>query len=828
VEAGSAAARQTRLPESEALEQGDGNHRAQVLGGGPGHHRLSDGVDLQAPDQLPIPLASLCLAFAVGVGAVYLLPGLPPRWVALPLAGLALGLIWLPWPRSARPLGLGLLGALWALLQAGALLWTPFPPELVRAPLVIEGRIASIPADTGLAQRFLFRVERTLVGARDTEPSEVPFRGLVRLAWYRGPREIKVGERWRLPVRLKPSHGFANPGGFDYERWLFEQRVVATGNLRKTGMGPLLLDPGPGRYALDRLRQRLAGHLASVLKDHSALGLVQALTIGERSGFEPQDWEVLTRTGTNHLVAISGLHVGLIAAAAFFLVRRLWALSPRLALALAAPRAGALGAVAAALVYSGLAGFAVSTQRALIMLAVVLAAVVWERTLRPWHALSLALAGVLLADPGAVLSYGAWLSFGAVAVLLFSLGGRLPSRGLWTRWGRAQWAVGIGLLPLLLALFGRASLISPLVNLVAVPIFSLVLLPMVLATSLLSLIPGLGAPLVWAADLLAWCVKGLEQVAAWPWAAATLSERPWWVWAAAGLGMVLLLTPRGLPARWLGLVLGLPVLLLRPPVPGLGEAWVTLLDVGQGLSAVIRTRDGTLVFDTGPGFDSGFNTGSLVVAPFLLARGVPRVDVLVLSHADRDHAGGAQGLISRLPVGRILSGEPDDLALPGVEPCRAGQGWDWSGVRFRFLHPGEPAGEGNDASCVLRIEAGGRAVLLPGDIGRTVEARLAREFPRALASDVLVAGHHGSATSTGAPFLDAVGPSLVLYSSGYANSFGFPARVVRERVAARGIPALDTSVSGAIELRIGAGGSIRGPWAWREQARRLWTHRTPE
>jgi len=828
VNGGAATSRSTRHSLAEAVGEVDDRHHPPPHSGGRRESPEPDGAARKVRGARSLSLASLGLAFAVGVGAFYLLPQVPPRWVALPLAGLALLSLSLPWSRLAKPLGLAVLGVLWALLQAGTLAWSPFPEDLARRPLIIEGRVASIPADTGFAKRFLFRVERTLVEDRHGGLSEVPFRGLVRLSWYRGPADLWVGERWRLPARLKPPHGFSNPGGFDYERWLFEQRVAATGNLRRAGTDPLLLDPGPGGHRLDRLRQKLAIHLSGVLQDHPALGLVQALTIGERSAFEPQDWEILTRTGTNHLVAISGLHVGLIAAAAYFLVCRLWGLSPRLVLALAAPRAGALGAIFAALAYAGLAGFAVSTQRALVMLAVVLAALIWARTLRPWHAFSLALAGVLLVDPGAVLSYGAWLSFGAVAVLLFALGGRLPGRDLGTRWGRAQWVVGIGLLPLLLALFGRASLISPLVNLVAVPFFSLVLLPMVLVTGLLSLIPGLGAPLVWVADLLAWCIQGLEHVAAWPWVAASLSERPWWVWASAALGMGLLLAPHGLPGRWLGLVLALPVLLLRPPAPGPGEAWVTLLDVGQGLSAVIRTRDGVLVYDTGPGFDSGFNTGTLVVVPFLLARGVERVDALVLSHADRDHTGGAAGLLGRLPVARILSGEPEAVGLATVEPCRAGQGWEWSGVRFRFLHPGELPGEGNDASCVLRIEAGGRSVLLPGDIGRTVEARLVREQWHALASDVLVAGHHGSATSSGSRFLDAVGPSLVLYSAGYANPFGFPAREVRERVAMRGIRALSTGRSGAIELHLDADGSVHGPWSWRERAGRLWTHRVPE
>jgi len=364
-----------------------------------------------------------------------------------------------------------------------------------------------------------------------------------------------------------------------------------------------------------------------------------------------------------------------------------------------------------------------------------------------------------------------------------------------------------------------------LVNLVAEPLFTLVLFPLVLAVSVLSLVPGLTLPLVLTAHLLDACLDLLAWVAAWPWAAAALPQGPPWVWPAAFAGVVLLLAPRGLPGRWLGLPLLVPLVAARVPGPAPGEAWFTLLDVGQGLAAVVRTRDGTLVFDTGPGYESGFNTGSLVVAPFLAAQGVGRVDLLVLSHADRDHRGGAEGLLERMPAGRILSGEPDAVGIPAVEPCWAGEGWEWSGVRFRFLHPDRAGETDNDASCVLRVQAGGRSILLPGDITGAVEARLAREQREALRSDVLVAGHHGSATSTSAAFLDAVSPGLVLYAAGYANHFGFPAPEVRERVEARGIAALNTGNMGAVELRLGADGVIQGPSAWRERAGRLWTHR---
>jgi competence protein ComEC len=755
------------------------------------------------------------LAFAAGVAAFHVLPQMPPIWLgaclALP-ALLAWRLVWLRLPC------LFLLGVFWAQFNACALLCDPFPDDLARVPLVLEGRIASIPVRTDFATRFLFQVERTL---QDHHP--IPFQGLVRLSWHEGAPALKAGERWRFPVRLKPRHGYANPGGFDFERWLFERGVMATGNLRR-GDGLERLDAGAGAYWLNRWRQGIGEHLARVLGTARTLGLVQALTIGETSGFTPDDWEIFTLTGTSHLIAISGLNVGMIAGVFLFLVRWLWSRSERLTLALAAPRAGALAGILAALIYAGLAGFSVSTQRALIMLSVVLGAVFWMRTLRPYHALTLALVAILVVDSGAVLSSGFWLSFAAVAMLLFNLGQRLPRRDLWTRWGRAQWAVTIGLLPLLLSLFGRVSLIAPVVNLVAVPLFAL-LLPLVLIASLSSLLPGGDWPLLMTAELLGWCMDGLAWLAKLSWAATTLPAPPPWAWAVSVIGVLLLLAPRGLPGRWLGLVLLLPLVALRPPAPAPGEVWFTLLDVGQGLAAVARTASGTLVFDTGPGFSSGFNTGSAVVAPFLLAQGIKRIDRLIVSHADRDHAGGLAGLAERIAIGHIQSGEPDALKFPGVEPCQAGEGWNWSGVSFLFLHPQQTGGSDNNASCVLRIATGDRSILMTGDVEQRVERLLADRLGSALRSDILIAGHHGSATSSSAQFLQAVAPELVLFSAGYANHFGFPPEEVRARVAGQGSGMLNTAITGAIEIRLDAEGRITGPSGWRAQSGRLWTHR---
>jgi competence protein ComEC len=728
--------------------------------------------------------------------------------------GLAAAALRLRWP---RPVLFAAGGALWAQVHACVLLCDPFPEELARKDIQVQGQVASLPERRDRAVRFLFRIDQALRDGR-----EIGLSGLVRLSWYGDAPLLRAGERRAMTVRLKPPHGFSNPGGFDYERWLFQEGVRATGYVRDADETKLL-DPGPGLYVVDRWRQRLKDRLLEGLAGAPASELILALVLGDRTGMSPEQWDVLTRTGTNHLIAISGLHVGLVAASLFFLVRWLWSRSARAVVLLAAPRAGALGALAGALVYSALAGFAVSTQRALIMLAVVLAALFWSRTLRPLTGIAFALAGVLLVDPQAVLSYGFWLSFGAVAVLLYALGNRLTDRGLWARWGQAQWVVAIGLLPLLLLSFGRASLVAPLVNLLAVPLFSLVLLPLVLISAMIELVSGLSAPLQWMAAVLTWLLELLTAAAAWEWASASISSRPAWAWVAAFAGAFLLLSPRGLPGRWLGVPLLLPLAFVRPPGPGPGEAWLRLLDVGQGLSVVVRTAGHTLVYDTGPGFSGGFNTGSAVVLPFLREVGVDRIDTLVLSHGDRDHTGGFDGLVAGVEVGRILAGEPGEVADPRALPCLAGQRWTWDGVEFEILYPNRTGLSGNNSSCVLRVAAGGSSVLLPGDIERRAEAVLIRDKADQLGSTLLVAAHHGSATSSSRELLAAVSPRWVLYASGYADRFGFPSPEVRQRVAEVGAGELDTANVGAIWFGL-SGEGLEGPRLHREDQRRIWSH----
>ncbi len=769
-------------------------------------------------DRREFDIQPASLGFALGVLLLLQMPQLPPAWMAPLLATGLLSLCWIP--AAQRWLLPPLLGLAWAWGHAAWQLDRRLEADLQGIDLVMTGVVRGLPEQTGGRARFLLEVE-SLEGA----PESKRFQGMARLSWYRSPPELLSGERWRLKVRLKQPHGFANPGAFDYEGWLYREGVGATGYV-KADPGNLPL--GHGGPSLDRFRQGLAGRLDQVLGRTRAAGLARALILGDRGGLDNRQWEALTRTGTNHLVAISGLHVGIVGGLAFFLMRFLWRGSRFLAQRLAADRAAAVAAMGAAFGYAALAGFAVSTQRALIMLAVLFAAVLLRRNPRPQAGLSLALGAVLIVDPMAGLSPGFWLSFGAVAVLAYGMLRRVGRSGFAWRWGRAQWLVAVGLAPLVLLLFGRVSLAAPLVNLLAVPLFSLLLLPAVLLGAVLLFATGLEFPLVYSVWVLEAAYSGLERLADLHWVAWSLPDKPLWVWLSACAAVVLLLAPRGLPGRWLGLVALLPLASVQPPTPPPGGFRFTLLDVGQGLAAVVQTQHHLLVYDTGPGFPSGFNTGDAVVAPFLRAQGLARVDTLVVSHADIDHAGGVAGLLGRIPADRILAGEPREMKGRDAEQCRGGMSWEWDGVDFQVLHPRAPfPTEGNDRSCVLRVSSSAGALLLTGDAPSKVERELARRYGQGLRSQVLVAGHHGSSTSSSAVLLDAVRPHWVLFSAGYRNRYGFPRRDVLERVREHGARLASTVSGGALTMEFVPGNGPVSPTPYRSTHPRYWRHRPP-
>ena len=755
------------------------------------------------------------VAFVVGVLILQFQAELPVLlWASLfPLALLALRLSWLRLPLFCC------LGFLWALMHAYWLLGSALDPLLESKDVHVEGVIVSLPEQRGKRVRFQFKVEKL-----HYQDERYPTPGQIQLNWYRNAPLLKVGEQWRLQVRLRRPHGFMNPGGFDYEGWLFRERVGATGYVRDALENQKLAD-GNSRYILQSLRQTLRDRIYQAVTNSSVAGIIVALVIGDRSGLSREQWDLLARTGTNHLVAISGLHVGIVAGLVFFLFRWLWSRSSRLSLYLPAPQAAAVSALLVALFYAALAGFAVPTQRALIMLAVVMGGILLRRQQRASHVLSLALLLVVFIDPQAVMSAGFWLSFVAVGVILYGLSGHISREGGWQKWGQVQWVVTVGLAPLLLAWGMQVSLFAPLVNMIAVPLFSLFVVPMALLSSLMLLLSdGLGGLMLWPlAWLLETAVGLLAVVAAQSYAAWELGGIPTWTWLPVVIGVLLLLAPAGLPGRWLGIIFLLPLLLVRPQQPVAGELWFTLLDVGQGLSAVIQTQRHTLVFDTGARFSDDFDAGSAVVAPFLHELGVSHVDRLVLSNADNDHAGGAPKLVEKIPVHEILSGEPDEIAWGSARQCTNKERWAWDGVTFRFLYPVQKnQKQGNNASCVLLVESAAGRILLTADIEKEVESWLLNNVPEQLAADIVQVPHHGSKTSSTRGFVSAVSPDYALVSAGYRNRYRFPRPEIVQRWKAVNAVLLNTAEQGAIRYRLHPTEGIVGPNSYRIDAKRYW------
>ena len=654
------------------------------------------------------------LAFLAGILLFNQLPDLPGVLLYYTaLAGSILIFI-----RKARWLGFLCAGFCWMHWHAVGILTHRLPESVAGQDVVVIGQIVTVPEKTAERLRFEFNVRELLF-----QDKKIPFHGRVRLSWYYRDEPLTVGDEWQLRVRLKPPHGLMNPGGFDYERWLFRKHINATGYVRAKSE-QILITRHPWQHPVDRARQHIKNTLSEYFSDNQYKGILQALAVGIRDDIPQAQWHVLTATGTNHLMAISGLHIGLVAGLAWFATRRLWAFSGRLVLWSPSTRAGSVSAMIAAIVYAALAGFSVPTQRALIMLLVILLFKWFYRRIFPAHVLSWALIAVLVFDPLSAMEPGFWLSFTAVAVIFYGMNRRINRqqsgfKKWWWQWGRVQWLVAVGLLPFMLILFGQFSVYSAFANLVAVPWMSLAVIPLTLAGTLLGLIfPSVGMFILkLATELLSWLWIYLQWLSELPGVLWLQVNPPVWTIAAGISGILLLLAPKGIPGRWLGLFWCLPMLLWMPEKPQSGEAWVTLLDVGQGLSAVVQTQHHSLVFDTGPGRND-FDTGDAVVVPFLRQGGIKKVDMLMLSHGDNDHSGGAASILSSVSVARVVGSEILNTLPVDQEKCHEGQGWDWDGVHFQLLNPSlQTPHKGNNNSCVLRVEAGGKSVLLTGDIG---------------------------------------------------------------------------------------------------------------
>ena len=784
------------------------------------------------------------ISFALGVCLLQQQARLPPLVWAL----LLLPLLWLWWrlgPRAADGRGGKVVAALLvSALFAGAgvfyaAAWAQLrladrlAPQWEGVDLRVTGVVAGLPQPFERGARFDFDVEQV-------EPAQAHLPRRIALAWYSGTsREefqdiafIRAGERWRFSVRLRRPHGSANPHGFDYESWLLQRAIGATGYVRPGDKARLDdLVPRPA-YLIERGREILRERHWDTLAGYPYAGVLVALAIGDQNAIDARLWQLFARTGVSHLMSISGLHVTMVASLFAALVHWLWRRSLALTLALPARKTSALAGFLAALGYCLIAGFAVPAQRTLYMVGVVALALWANRISSVSRVLCLALLLVLLLDPWAVLAPGFWLSFGAVAVILYVATGRLrQEHGLVSgnrllQWGRIQWAITLALAPLLLVWFQQMSLVSPLANAVAIPLVSLLVTPLALAGSVL--------PLDFILDLAHAAMAGqiwfLEWCAGLPAAVWQQHAPAAWTVVLALAGCVWMLLPRGVPARWLGLPLMLPMFTVVPPGPAAGGLWLTVLDVGQGLAIFAQTERHALLYDAGPAYSAEADSGSRVILPFLRASGVARLDAMVISHDDNDHAGGAASVLSGLPVGVLYSSLSEThaawRAATGYRlPCSAGQVWDWDGVRFETLHP--TAGsyaigmiKPNDRSCVLKLTTAHGAVLLTGDIEARSEEELLERAREQLRADVLVVPHHGSRTSSTDEFVAAVQPRWAVLPVGYRNRFGHPQEEAVERYRASGAQMLRTDSSGAVLVRLdGEGISVQ---SYRGLRRRYW------
>jgi len=757
---------------------------------------------------------TVALALLAGVLLVQAWPRLPSVWICLPLIVLALAWAWrCPRWRWLCALPLGVAWALWCGTQA---MQARLPRALEGRDVLVVGSLDGLPLARTDASRFTLRVESAQLDGRP-----LALRGLLTVSWYEGAPPLAPCTRWRLLLRLKRPRALLDPGSTDSERSALERGIVATGYVREDEGNRRL--PGP-RWCVDGTRAAIARGIAARVHDPHDAALLRAFAVGDTRGLGQQDWAVARANGVSHLIAISGFHVGVAAVFGVWLAWLVYAWWPPAALRLPRPQAQAAAALLFAVVYSALAGFGLPTVRTLLMIAVVALARCSRRGSSGAQSLALAMIAILLADPLAVLAPGFWLSFVGVAFLILCL--QAQGRG-WRAFlhelSAGQLLMTVALLPLTLWFFGQASLVGALSNLVAVPMVSFVIVPCALFGMLLLLLcPPLAAPVLWLAARIVHAQWWLfERMATWPGAHWYLPAVQLHALLLAVVGALWMFMPRGVPLRWLGAVLFLPLLLPPRSTPADGAFRLWVLDVGQGLAVLVRTHDHLLVYDTGARYPSGFDLGEAVVLPSIHALGLSRVDMLMISHGDNDHAGGAQTVAEAFPQARRLAGEPARMRVP-MQQCAAGQAWQWDGVRFRVLSPAPGGGDrDNDSSCVLLVEGRGGRVLLPGDISSKAEPAVAAAVGTG-PPPVLVVPHHGSKTSSGAAFIAALRPSLALVSAGWRNRFGHPRAEVLARYAEAGVPLFNTAVEGAVEVEFPADGTPRRQPGWRRQQPRYW------
>ncbi len=749
-----------------------------------------------------VPLWRLGLAFSAGVMAGALLPALP-AWSILGLL-LAISAAAAICPRLRLPAVL-VLGVVWFAGHAQWHLDRSWPADRSGEQVELTGRIVGLPETRGHRTRVV------VISDRAARAGGIP-RRLV-LTWHRPLEYFQPGERWVLQARLDPPVGRLNQGAFDYTRFLLARRIGATGQISQATPAQAAGFSG----ITGRARQRTAEWLQATTVNLEAAALHRALAVADRAAMDPEFSGVLRRTGTAHLLAISGLHVGMVAALSALAVGVL--LTPMLGLCpgLDRRRVAMLAGVCGALGYAALAGFTLPTQRALVMLMVVAGAIVLRRHLQPGYAVVLALVAVLLTDPLAPLDIGFWLSFGAVIVLVWAFAWR-PGRAGWASGlVRAQLLLAIGLLPLNVGVFQQLVPIALVANLLAIPVIGLWVLPLTLSALALFLA---GLPLdglVRTSELgLVAVIRVLDWLDGLDFGHFYISPAPAWAAGLAMVGALWLLAPRGWPIRVAGLLLLVPLFASAPtkPEPGEFKAWIT--DMGDGLAVLVQTHNEILLYDTGPGDGDGQDRIESVIVPLLRSLGEVRIDRLIVSHARLAHAGGMSSAMSRLRPTHVRGS-----GLDGIEPCTASEHWQVDQVRFRMLHPSAALPSlGPDSSCVLEIRGAGGSLLLTGGISAVVTRRLLNQG-LAEPVDALVLPRAGHRQGFEPAWLEQLSPEWVIASVAASNRRGLPHPGPRQVAARAGARFVTTGQCGALEIesRRGSGLTLRSQ---RGSARRFW------
>jgi len=700
------------------------------------------------------------------------------------------------------------------------------------------GVVASLPEVNERGVRFRFDVERVLTPDA-TRTLHVPRH--LSLSDYHSVKTgsdntaqaspFHAGERWRLTVRLKRPHGTYNPHGFDFEAWALGENIRATGSVnRKKGAQMLQNLVWQPSYLIEATREKIATQISQVLVNQPYVGVIRALVVGDDSQIARADWDVYLRTGTNHLMSISGLHITMLAGLAFSITAFLWRRSARLVLRLPTRKAATVAGLCCALVYAVLAGMSVPTQRTLIMLMVFSMALLEGRQVAISRVLALALLCVVVVDPWAVIAPGFWLSFAAVGLIAYVVSHRLKPAHWLAAAVQTQWAITLGLLPFLVLLFGQVSFVSPFANAFAIPVISLLVVPLAILGSLMSL----DVVLQLAHTILAFCMHALNWLAAMPtW---QLAAPPAWALLLAVIGVLWLLLPRGMPSRWLGILLLLPLLMTeRTSHLHQGDMQVVVLDVGQGLSVLVKTAQHTFLYDAGPQFSSQSDAGSRIVLPYLRGEGIQHLDGMMVSHDDSDHSGGARAVLAQMPVTWFASSFNvtntaqlgESLSLPKrTLRCFAGQHWRWDGVDFAVLHPRLKSDQmtdikDNNRSCVGKVTSKHGRILLTGDIEQEAERDLLQNSDHQLASELLIAPHHGSKTSSTDNFVAAVQAKQVVFTTGYLNRFKHPKPLIEHRYQESGALTWRSDVHGALVFDFVQKSALRAQ-AWRQQAPRYW------